>query len=258
MTTTKPGITDFATVVTTVGVVAVGAAIFEAALIPGIVLGAAAIFAPDLASRRLPGLRRGLRSVVRWPTEQARKATPSPPPPHSVLPRLQVGQALAKTITFRITVATLDFGWNYIFLGEIATAAGLSALNLAVGPVFYFLHEAAWNLVGSTGGQPGSIAILPPEQGGETSPIVQVRGFKVTRAVAKTIIYETFGSTAEFAVNWIAVGDVVTAAIITAPFVIFGPFIYLGHERVWDYFTERADQAEPPALNARGPATHGL
>jgi uncharacterized membrane protein len=77
----------------------------------------------------------------------------------------------------------------------------------------------------------------------ETTPVVQVRGLKITRALAKTIVYETLGSTAEFTVNFVVLGDVVTAAIITAPFVLFGPFIYLGHEKVWEYFTESTNEA---------------
>jgi uncharacterized membrane protein len=218
---------------TTVGVVAVGAALFEVALVPGIVLGAAALFAPEFASRRLPKLQHGLKSLLHWPPEHAkdRVSAPSllPPAAAAVLPRIQAGQALAKTVTFRVTVAALDFTWTYVLLGEIGTAAGLSALNLVAGPVFYFLHEAVWNFYD------------PPQAGG----VVAMRGVKVTRSVAKTIVYETLGTVAEFTVNFVVVGDAATAAILTAPFAILGPFIYLGHEKAWDAFTKRARQALP-------------
>jgi hypothetical protein len=43
----------------------------------------------------------------------------------------------------------LDFTTNYLVIGEIATAAGLSAYNLIAGPLFYLTHEAAvWNYWG--------------------------------------------------------------------------------------------------------------
>ena len=238
---------DLASVATTIGAVAVGAALFEAALIPGIMIGAVVIFAPDLASKRLRRLSGGFGSLfqrsARAPAAP-RQAAAKPVFPASVLPRLQVGEALAKTITFRITIATLDFAWNYVVLGELVTAAGLSALNLTVGPFFYFLHEALWNYYSAPerqgrGAETGTIAILPPEQPGASAPLVQFRGLKVTRATAKTIVYEAMGASAEFTVNLLVVGDVATAAIITAPLVIFGPFIYYGHEKAWEYFSER-------------------
>src|SRR5262249_36209604 len=57
-----------------------------------------------------------------------------------------IKQAIAKTITFRIIVTTLDFTTNYVVIGELATAAGLSTFNLVAGPVFYFVPRAAWDL----------------------------------------------------------------------------------------------------------------
>jgi len=246
---------DLASVATTIGAVAVGAALFEAALIPGIMIGAVAIFAPDLASKSLRKVPRGLGSLFQRSARRpaaARQAAAKPMFPTGVLPRLQVGEALAKTITFRITIATLDFAWNYVVLGELVTAAGLSALNLTVGPFFYFLHEALWNYYSAPerqglGAETGAIAILPPEDPGTRSPLVQFRGLKVTRATAKTIVYEAMGASAEFTVNLLVVGDVATAAIITAPLVIFGPFIYYGHEKAWEYFGDRAKTGGPKA-----------
>jgi uncharacterized membrane protein len=51
-----------------------------------------------------------------------------------------IRQALAKTITFRIIVTTLDFTTNYVVIGELTTAAGLSGFALVVGPLFYLVH----------------------------------------------------------------------------------------------------------------------
>lgn len=62
--------------------------------------------------------------------------------------RFTIKQAIAKTITFRVIVTSLDFTVNYVVLGEFATAAGLSAFALVVGPLFYLIHETAWNYFG--------------------------------------------------------------------------------------------------------------
>ena len=51
----------------TVGVIAVGVALVEAALIPGMAIGAAAILAPKVAAKGLPRLRRGLKSLFAPP-----------------------------------------------------------------------------------------------------------------------------------------------------------------------------------------------
>src|SRR6202012_4282417 len=71
-------------------------------------------------------------------------------PLSSLLPRLGVGQAIAKTITYRLIVTSLDFTTNYIVIGELATAAGLSTVNLIAGPLFYFAHEAGWNYLANS------------------------------------------------------------------------------------------------------------
>ena len=135
----------------TVGLVVVaGAALFEAALIPGVVIGGAAVLAPKV----LPTLRRRLRPLMN--STAARRSEPAaarPEPtdiraPQSVLPKFAFGQAIAKTITFRIIVTTLDFTMNFVVIGELGTAAGLSTFNLVVGPLFYLGHEAAWNYFG--------------------------------------------------------------------------------------------------------------
>ena len=66
----------------------------------------------------------------------------------NILPKFAIGQAVAKTITFRIIVTSLDFSVNYVVIGELATAAGLSTFNMIAGPLFYLGHEAVWNYLG--------------------------------------------------------------------------------------------------------------
>jgi len=51
--------------------------------------------------------------------------------------RLGVPQALAKTVTFRVIVTALDFTSNYIVIGDVAAAAGLSTFSTIAGPIFY-------------------------------------------------------------------------------------------------------------------------
>jgi uncharacterized membrane protein len=133
----------------TIGLAVVaGAAVLEAALIPGILLGGAAFLVP----RYLSGRRSKVdRRTIKLP-QIDRGVTPSrevaAKRPSELLAKSNLGRTIAKTITFRIVVTTLDFTTNYIVIGELATAAGLSTFNLIAGPLFYFAHEAVWNHLG--------------------------------------------------------------------------------------------------------------
>jgi uncharacterized membrane protein len=55
---------------------------------------------------------------------------------------------LAKTITFRTIATIMDFTTNYVVVGDLATAAGLSAFGFVVGPFVYLGHEKAWGSFG--------------------------------------------------------------------------------------------------------------
>ena len=152
----------------TVGLVVVaGAALFEAALIPGVVIGGAAVLAPKV----LPTLRRRLRPLMN--STAARRSEPAAAraertdirAAQSILPKFAFGQAIAKTITFRIIVTTLDFTMNFVVIGELGTAAGLSTFNLVAGPLFYLGHEAAWNYFGPIEDAVG-LAVVAPERTG--------------------------------------------------------------------------------------------
>src|SRR6516165_4880271 len=132
--------------------VVAGAALVEAALIPGVVIGGAAVLAP----RYLPKLRRGLAPLLnpgKPAKPQARAARPTQAQSAFKLPvaipgRLGITQAVAKTITFRIIVTALDFTSNLVVLGEVTTAAGLSGFPMVAGPLFYLAHETVWNYYG--------------------------------------------------------------------------------------------------------------
>lgn len=236
----------------TVGVVAAGVALFEVALIPGILIGGAAVLAPKLLARALPGLRaqaassrrpNASRPVASEIIAPIRRGVPGPAAAAS---RFPLRLAIAKTVTFRVVVTSLDFTVNYIVLGSFASAAGLSAFGLVAGPVFYFLHEAAWARAGTSGQGEASrwrISLLPPvlaplPPGAEPMP-----GVTISRALAKTITFRTLATAIEFTANYVVAGDVVTAVVLSSLGVVVGPFIYLAHERAWDRFGPRFEAA---------------
>ena len=234
----------------TVGLAVVaGAALVEAALIPGLVIGGAVILAPKI----LPDLRRRVRPLVKSavrgrpaPNAHARNATQPAAgrlnlkAPLAAAERLGIKQAIAKTITFRIIVTTLDFSSNYIVLGELTTAAGLSTFALVVGPVFYLVHESAWNYFGPADGAVEISSLLPirsdadaPGRGGIT----------ISRALAKTITFRTLATAMDFTTLYVVVGDAVTAAGLAAFGFVVGPFVYWGHEKAWDHFSPAKEDA---------------
>jgi uncharacterized membrane protein len=225
----------------TVGLVVVaGAALFEAALIPGVVIGGAAVLAPKV----LPTLRRRLRPLMN--STAARRSEPAAAraertdirAPQSILPKFAFGQAVAKTITFRIIVTTLDFTMNFVVIGELGTAAGLSTFNLVAGPLFYLGHEAAWNYFGPVE-DAGGLAVVAPERTGWGR-------FTISRALAKTITFRSIATVMDFTTNYVVVGDVVSAVILSSSGFILGPFVYFGHEKAWDYFTSRSERVDQP------------
>jgi uncharacterized membrane protein len=222
----------------TVGLaVLAGAALVEAALIPGLVIGGAAVLAP----RILPQLRRRVRPQVKATVR--RRTAPAASLParldlktaQAAADRLAIKQAIAKTITFRIIVTTLDFSSNYIVLGELTTAAGLSTFALVVGPLFYLAHETAWNYFGPADGAIEISSLLPLRTDGKAQ--ASSRGFTISRALAKTITFRTVATAMDFTATYVVVGDAVTAAGLAAFGFVVGPFVYWGHEKAWDHFT---------------------
>jgi uncharacterized membrane protein len=243
------------TTVATVGVIAAGVALLEVALVPGMVIGGAAVLAPRLFPKSfpkslpnfLPGLRRRIKPLLDFSPPIASKASlPGLPAVSAPLPvRFTIKQAIAKTITYRLIVTTLDFTVNYVVIGEVATAAGLSAFALVVGPLFYFTHEALWNRFGDADKRVDLTALLTL---GAKTPSGAGEGFTISRALAKTITFRTIATAMDFTTNFVVVGDLATAALLSASGFILGPFVYLGHEMVWDYYgSPGARTSEPQA-----------
>jgi len=241
--------------IATIGAIAAGAALLEAALIPGIALGGAAVLAP----KYLPKLRQSLKPLFTAAAPQRTGPAvrlperPGVKPPPATPARLGIKQAVLKTVTYRIIVTTVDFTTNYVVLGELTTAAGLSAVSFVAGPIFYFVHETGWNFLGPTLarklGRRG-IAIdhpaLPPFR-----PDVEAshpgRGVTISRALAKTITFRAFATAMDFTVNYVVTRNLVTAAQLSAIGFVIGPVIYLGHERFWDrYGSPKAEAAHGP------------
>jgi uncharacterized membrane protein len=233
---------DWLSAAATLGVVVAGVALFEVALVPGLLIGGAAVMAPRALSRKsVRNLTRPFGSSVARQAAIASTALARIPVLSRALrsrpARLVVGRAAVKTITFRVIVTTLDFSANYLVIGELTTAAGLSAFALVVGPLFYFVHEAAWQLHGTTierGAGPGSAAVSPRSP--SETPMTRLAGFTISRALAKTITYRAVATTMDFSANFVVVGDLGTAVLLSSFGFFVGPFVYYGHERAWEYF----------------------
>jgi uncharacterized membrane protein len=245
--------------VATVGAVVAGAAIVEAALIPGLMIGAAAVLAPrllprDMLSGLLSGLGDRLRRTAPSPVPSAPAAHSAPAPASGEPAFFDTWRAVVKTFTYRVIVTTVDFGANYFVIGEPVTAAGLSSLSLVAGPIAYFAHEAAWHYYGPASARhpnPLEATVHVPIPGAaqrEENGRTPFAGVKVSRAFAKTVTYEGVTAVSEFAVNYLFVRDLAAAAGLTAFSIVIAPFVYYVHEKAWDHYD--ATKARSPAAPA--------
>jgi uncharacterized membrane protein len=219
-----------------------GAALLETALIPGILIGGGIVLAPKVLSKFWPKRSGRPRPRMATPRKAIGSSTPtSPSRDVKTLPVAPVGfalrRAILKTVTFRIIVTSLDFTTNYVVIGELAAAAGLSAIGLIAGPLFYFTHEMLWNRL-SPSETVRLRGLMRPQFG--AVPSVDRSELTINRALAKTITFRTIATTMDFSANYFVVRDVATAAGLSAFGFVIGPFVYYGHEKVWDYL-ERAE-----------------
>jgi uncharacterized membrane protein len=212
-----------------------GIGLLEVALIPGLVIGGAAVLVPNYLPKPRRRLQPGLKTVPRQ-TEPAIPVSDRPGIQGALAAPagLRIKQAIAKTVTFRVIVTTLDFTTNYVVIGELATAAGLSGFALVAGPLFYLAHETAWNYW-----RPSEAAVeLPGLLPHRPDPEVSLGGrgvITISRALAKTITFRTIATAMDFTANYVVVGDLATAMGLSAFGFVVGPFVYLGHEMAWDY-----------------------
>lgn len=240
------------------GVVAAGAAVVEAALIPGVLLGGVAVLAPRLIRpdtlSKLGGRLR--RSVPSPALVRSAPAARSPQAPAlSEVASFDTWRAVVKTFTYRVIVTTIDFGANYVVIGELATAAGLSSLSLVAGPIAYFTHEAAWHYFGplsSRNPNPLEATVRVPIPGlarGDENGRTPVASVAMSRALAKTVTYEAVTGLSEFGANYFFIRNVAAAAGLTVFSMVIAPVVYYVHEKAWDYYD--ATKGRSPAVPAR-------
>jgi uncharacterized membrane protein len=63
---------------------------------------------------------------------------------------LKVSRALAKTVTYEGVTAVSEFSANYLFVRDLAAAAGLTAFSIAIAPIVYYVHEKGWDYYDAT------------------------------------------------------------------------------------------------------------
>jgi uncharacterized membrane protein len=268
----KGPLDDIVTMTVTAGAVGAGAALLEVALLPSLALGAAVALAPRLASSTLPWLRRQVEPRRKFSAHRGEAQAPGTArtevealPP--IARRLGLERAVAKTVTFRIIVTGLDFTWNFIILGEVITAAGLSGISIVGGPLFYLIHEASWNYLESSAkgdggsrrrrdGRP-SVMIVDANTPLTEPSVLTIGQLKIGRALAKTVVYRVLATTIEFTTSYLVVRDIGEAAALSAAGFVIGPFVYLGHEVLWDRLWPVTREVVPGAEQTGvGGATH--
>jgi uncharacterized membrane protein len=63
---------------------------------------------------------------------------------------LKVSRALAKTVTYEGVTGVSEFSVNYLFVRDLASAAGLTAFSIVIAPIVYYVHEKLWDYYDAT------------------------------------------------------------------------------------------------------------
>ena len=63
---------------------------------------------------------------------------------------IKVSRALAKTVTYEGITGVSEFSVNYLFVRDLAAAAGLTAFSVIIAPIVYYVHEKAWDYYDAT------------------------------------------------------------------------------------------------------------
>lgn len=58
---------------------------------------------------------------------------------------IKLSRALAKTVTYEGVTGVSEFSVNYLFVRDLAAAAGLTAFSVIIAPIVYYVHEKAWD-----------------------------------------------------------------------------------------------------------------
>ena len=64
----------------------------------------------------------------------------------------------------------------------------------------------------------------------------------MSRALAKTVTFRTIATAMDFTTNYVVVGDIASAVLLSATGFVLGPFVYFGHEKAWEYLTPAVEK----------------
>jgi uncharacterized membrane protein len=74
---------------------------------------------------------------------------------------VRVSRAFAKTVTYEGVTAVSEFGVNYLFIRDLAAAAGLTTFSIVIAPVVYYVHEKIWDYYDATQARSPAAPALP-------------------------------------------------------------------------------------------------
>jgi uncharacterized membrane protein len=95
---------------------------------------------------------------------------------------------------------------------------------------------------------PSALRFGSSENGGEEGYSVEM-----SRALAKTVTFRTIATVIDFTTLYVVTQDMATAVGLSAFAFVVGPFVYIGHEKLWDYYgggsaKNTSDDPEPVKL----------
>jgi len=234
---------------TALGIVVAGLMLVEIALVPGVFIGGLAVLGPKYLARHRKSLLGSLSKLqnlnskkYNMPNEQDQEKLKS----YSIF---GVQRTLAKTFTFRVLSSSLDFTWNYALLGDVATAAGLSGFGFIASTTFYFIHEMSWNHLKAQPEKKSFNIFLSSTKESSFDTISNQDGrwfLHINPTLAKTITFRTMATLAEFTTNYVVVRDIPMAAALSAFGFICGPFVYYGHEKIWEQYPGKPESNPHP------------
>ncbi len=119
---------------------------------------------------------------------------------------------------------------------------------------------SGWTNTAADSAEHGLLNLLDPAQ--SLPPLAQAapapaeeKADGLPRAVWKTLTFRAIATTIDFSTNLIAIGNLVTASLLSAWNTVTGPWIYLGHELAWDYFGAPAvKQLDLPGIGVEAAA----
>jgi uncharacterized membrane protein len=73
---------------------------------------------------------------------------------------IKVSRALAKTVTYEGVTGVSEFSVNYLFVRDLAAAAGLTAFSVIIAPIVYYMHEKAWDYYDARRARPRAAPVM--------------------------------------------------------------------------------------------------